>query len=183
METNSETVVFDDWTVRDLIHYKTRCKEYRCIFLIVNASFIVIIPGAFLAFFYSADVFFAVLPFSLIMFITTIVLYLEWSRLKNNHLIIKPMSIEITNLFNKVSVYEVNYKDCTLEIDKNYSRGRGILLTFIDRDGKKICTYEDTINTASYLGDPLTDWEKALISLGIPLVDKSYIFKNNLYGR
>lgn len=98
-------------------------------------------------------------------------------------MIIKPTSIEITNCFNKTITYNVNYKECSIELENDYLVFRSIKLTFIDAYGSKVCRYGDLINHPSYLGTPLNDWEKTLVSLGVPLVDKSCVFKNNLYQR
>lgn len=181
MQHNSEKVIFDDWIVRNPTYYKSRIKELK--FLIYMLLVVDVFVCVLFIFSLFEEFWYAFIPWIVIFLFTTIMLYLNWLNIKNRHLIIKPTSIEITNCFNKTITYNVNYKECSIELENDYLVFRSIKLTFIDAYGSKVCRYGDLINHPSYLGTPLNDWEKTLASLGVPLVDKSCVFKNNLYQR
>lgn len=174
MNKRSEMIVFDDWNVRDLQQYKSRIKDYKFLsYMFLVFDIVLLIAGCFNWYAFVGLFFLALVEFGV---------YLEWLKTKNYHLIIKENSIEITNRFKKTVVYDVDYSKCSLILTNNFARGGGIYLTFVDSNNKKICRYEDMINNASYLNNPLNSWEKGLKSLGIPIIDEQYIFKNNLHN-
>ena len=180
MSKSDEIVVYDDWNVRDQTHYNSICNTYKfLIYMCLFSTFIVIASLVYMLFAY-IDVWFAVVPVLALFIIADVEIYFKWLKVKKNHLVIKSSSIEITNLFNKTKEYIVNYKECELVLKPTFQRNNGIRLTFIDTNGRKVCTYVYMINKGSLLGFPLNDWEKALKSLGIRLIDKGYIFKNNI---
>lgn len=186
MKNNAEIIIFDDWAVRDQKQYKSIYKTYKFVlymFLIINI-FLFVLQLITLCF-YEWEVSLAVFVMLMIFSICDVFVYFGWLEIKHNHLIIKPYSIEITDKFNRTQVYFVNYKECELILYKDYhlTRRGGQILTFVDNNGRKVCRYIDVINTESILGNSLTEWEKALVSLGIPVVDKAYVFKNNLWGK
>ena len=180
MSKSDEIVVFDDWTVRNREYYVSRCNTYKFLFFMCLFFTLIIMACSVYMFFAYIDTWFATVPFLILFIIVDVSIYFEWLLVKNNHLVIKSSSIEITNLFNKTKEYIVNYKECELVLKPTFQIKNGIRLTFIDTSGRKVCTYVDMINKGSLLGFPLNDWEKALKSLGIRLIDKGYVFKNNI---
>ena len=106
----------------------------------------------------------------------SIVLLLDYWKVKNNHLVITKEAIYITNKYKETKEYLLDYKECTLEIRKSLKRGGGIWLKFYDKNGELLLKYEDMLNSPTMYGGRLLPWGEAIKSLQIPIVDK-----NNLY--
>nr|MDE6656855.1 hypothetical protein [Anaeroplasmataceae bacterium] len=104
--------------------------------------------------------------------------YLEWLKVKNNHLVITKKSIFITNRFKKKKEYKVDLSNCYLALKPSVKRGGGIWLQFYDNQDNFICDYEDVFNHASLYGEEPTRWEEAIKELNIPIIDVNEVIKN-----
>ncbi len=169
--TNSN-ILFDDWETRQEFSFKRRKKKYIICSFFVGFSLVVSI----LVMFFELAAIVAVV-ISLIVFI---IVYLEWLKIKNNHLIIKKNQIEITNRYNKTVIYELDINELVLELrhSLNYRSG-GIIMKFYDSQNNLIFKYEDMLNKASPFVCEKTNWEKSLESLGAKIIDNEEIIKNN----
>lgn len=167
----NNSILFDDWQMRPDGVLKYRKRAYT--FNLFSISVLLLFSGV--------GVFFALaLLMPLILAIITItIVFLEWQKVKNNHLIIKSNQIEITNRFHKTTIYKVHIHESTLELRHSFnSRSGGIIMKFYDAKGDLICKYEDMFNTAAPWGFEKTKWEKGLEGLGIEIIDTSGIIKN-----
>ena len=59
--------------------------------------------------------------FIILSLLALISIRLEWLKLKNNHLQLTKDAIYVTNRFNKINEYIVDYKECKLELKKQLS--------------------------------------------------------------
>ena len=121
---------------------------------------------------------FALILFFVLALIGLIVIWFEWLKIKNNHLIIKKDSIIITDRFNRSSVYNVSLSNLKIEIRHSINvKNGGIIMKFYDNNAL-VCKYKDMINIASSFGEEKTTWERKIKSLGIEIVDLSEVIKN-----
>ena len=169
MEDN--IILFDDWNIRRSNALKNRKKEYMISLIVIIILFFISFFGVFMHWMLVISL--------LISLIGLVSIYIEWLKVKNNHLIIEKNSIKITNRFNKTYSYDINFDDIILKITLPFNiRSGGIMLNFHNKSGKLICNYEDMLNYASSLGDEKTLWEEKILSLGIKIVDDQEIIKN-----
>ncbi len=169
MEDN--IILFDDWKTRHSDVLKNRKKEYMITLIALIFVVLISIIGLFFHW--------GLIIFLIINLIGMVSIYIEWLKVKNNHLIIENNRIMITNKFNKTYSYDINFDDIILKIKLSFNiRSGGIILEFHDKLGKLICKYKDMLNYASSLGDKKTLWEEKILSLGIKVVDEQEIIKN-----
>ena len=162
-------MVFDDWMYRNPDLLKHRRKDYFVCFISVWILGLVSIVGMFFSLYSVCCLFLAIY--------VNMGLLLEYLKVKNNHLIITKKAIYITNRFKRTKEYLLDYKECSLEIQKSVKRGGGIWLKFYDKNGKFLLKYEDMLNRPTMYGGKLLPWGEAIKSLQIPIEDK-----NNLYN-
>ena len=167
----NNSILFDDWQMRRDGVLKYRTRAYTISLFCISILFLVLSVGVF---FELA----LMIPLVLALIAITVV-FLEWQKVKNNHLIIKSNQIAITNRFNKTTIYKIHIHELTLELRHSFNRrSGGIILKFYDSKGNLICKYEDMLNTAAPWGLEKTKWEKSLEGLGIVIIDTSGIIKN-----
>ncbi|MBR6800165.1 MAG: hypothetical protein IKM61_00235 [Eubacteriaceae bacterium] len=171
MNNNNETILFDDRRVRTAGAFERRKRDYR---ICQTSLFILIVISAVCAF---LDPYAAIflLPFALFSYLSV---FLEWLKVKNNHLIIRSDRIEITDRFNKTTTCKINLEELILELQQPNARGRGILMKFYDSKHNLICQYEDMLNFAAPYGQEKTAWERSIEDSGIKIIDNGYVIKN-----
>ena len=168
MENN---ILFDDWEVRREGCFNRRKKDYNiasvcngvlCLFSVIG---IIFHWGYFV-------------PLALSS-IAYLVIWLEWLKIKNNHLVIRSNQIEVTNRFNKTAIYKIQVNELTIELRHSfYARSGGIILLFCNKDMRTIFKYEDMLNYAAPYGFEKTNWEKGIEKLGVKIIDRTEIIKN-----
>ena len=169
MENNN--VLFDDWQTRHEGSLNSRRRAYTVCIIFTSIWFSCSCVGAFFELALIAPI---VLSFGALA-----VVLLEWQKVKNNHLVIKGNQIEITNRFNKTTLYKIHIHELTLELRHSFNRrSGGIIMKFYDSKGNLICKYEDMINGAAPWGFEKTSWERSIEGLGIKIIDAEGIFKN-----
>lgn len=162
-----DKILFDDWKVREYNAYNNRKKDYFLPF--ISMIFLLVFSIVCCMFFERA-----LIMLFLLFLVCFICICLEWLKIKNNHLIIRNNQIEITNLFNKTHVYEVNIKELVLKIKRSFNRrSGGIILKFYDLNKNLICKYEDMLNYAMPYGEK-TEWQKAIKNLGFKIDGRGY---------
>lgn len=167
----NNSILFDDWQIRHDGVLKYRRRAYTFSLFCISILFLVLFVGVFFELF-------LMIPLVLAFIVITVV-FLEWQKVKNNHLIIKSNQIVITNRFNKTTIYKIHIHESTLELSHSFNRrSGGIIMKFYDSKGNLICKYEDMLNTAAPWGFEKTNWEKGLEGLGIEIIDTSGIIKN-----
>ena len=167
---NDTDIIFDDWKTRKENAFNLRCKDYIVSFIIC----IILLVLSFIMIFVE----FALILFFVLALIGLIVIWFEWLKIKNNHLIIKKDSIIITDRFNRSSVYNVSLSNLKIEIRHSINvKSGGIIMKFYDNNAL-VCKYKDMINIASSFGEEKTTWERKIKSLGIEIVDLSEVIKN-----
>ena len=163
-----EQIVFDDWLYRSPNVAKNRRKDYLLCCILIWILELMSIVGLFFSVYAC---------FALLLAIgTNIVLLFEYWKVKNNHLIITKEAIYITNKFKKTRKYLLDYKVCSLEIQRSVKRGGGIWLKFYDKNGKLLLKYEDMLNNPTMYGGKLLPWGEAIKSLQIPVIDKNDLY-------
>ena len=168
---NHSSVLFDDWAVRSEQEYNNRRRAYPIVISMILVFWLFFLV---LAIWEWAVVF--VLPVWTLVIVTV---FLEWLKVKNNHLVIKTDKIEITNRFNKTTIYNTHIHELSLVLTPSFDRrSGGIIMKFYNANGKLICKYEDMINRAAPWGHEQTIWEKSLKGLGIKIIDATGIIKN-----
>ena len=167
-ETFNGIAIFDDWDFRPTSLMKNRKKDYIICLIPIIILFIASVIATIFEWYLCI--------FIILSLLALISIWLEWLKLKNNHLQITKDTIYITNRFNKIKEYVVDYKECKLELKESVKRGGGIWLRFLDKNNKLICKYEDMINSPTMYGGKLLPWGQALKSLGITIIDKNEIF-------
>ena len=168
MENN---ILFDDWKVRREGIFNRRKKEYIICSVPIGSLFLISIIG--MIFTWECIVFLA------LSLITYLFLWLEWLKIKNNHLVIRSDQIEVTNRFNKTAIYKIQIDELTIELRHSFNaRSGGIILLFCDKDMRTIIKYEDMLNHAAPYGFEKTNWEKGLEKLGVKIIDQTEIIKN-----
>ena len=167
----NNNVLFDDWQTRCDGVLKRRREEYTLALICISVLFLGSCVGALFEL--------AVIAFLVISLIALTVLLLEWQKVKNNHLVIKNNEIEITNRFNKITIYKIHINELTLELSHSFNRrSGGIIMKFYDSKGNLICKYEDMLNRAAPWGFEKTSWERSIEELDIKIIDAEGIFKN-----
>lgn len=164
-------ILFDDWEVRPekaFEHSKNGCR-----LCIVVCSFGLTL-SIIITFFELGAI--AAVPLFLISVASV---YFQWLKVKNNHLIIKNNQIEVTDRYNKTVVYEVDINNLVLELRyRHHYRLTTLMMNFYDSENNLIFKYEDMFNHASGFGLEKTNWEKAIQSLGIKIIDNEEVIKN-----
>ena len=169
-----DNILFDDWKVRREGVFDRRKEEYTISFICVGVLWLFSVVG--MIFHWSLAIL-LVLPS-----ITHLFVWLEWLKIKNNHLVIRSDQIEVTNRFNKTAIYKVQINELTIELRPSFNvRSGGIILLFRDKDMRTIIKYEDMLNHAAMYGFEKTDWEKGLEKLGVKIIDRTEINKNKPY--
>ena len=169
MEKNN--VLFDDWQTRHEGAINSRKRAYTACMSFISILFL----GSCLGVIFELAL---VVPLVLSAIVFAVV-FLEWCKVKNNHLIIKHNEIQVTNRFNQTTYYKAQIHELTLESVYTLNRrSGGIVMKFYDTNGRLICKYEDIFNRAAPWGFEKTDWENHLERLGIKIVDTSGIIKN-----
>ena len=167
----ANSILFDDWQTRYAGAYKYRRRAYILSLICTGILLLVSLIGLFFEW-----AFIVLLAFSLVVLMSS---WLEWLKIKNNHLIIKPNQIEITNRFSKTTIYEISIDNLVLELRHSFNlRSGGIILKFYDSKNNFICKYEDMLNGAVPFGVPKSNWERSVESLGIKIIDNEWIIKN-----
>ena len=168
MENN---ILFDDWKVRQEGIFNRRKKDYNIGFICVGVLWLFSVVG--MIFHWSVAI------FLVLSSITYLFIWLEWLKIKNNHLVIRSDQIEVTNRFNKTAIYKVQINELAIELRPSFDqRSGGIILLFRDKDMRTIIKYEDMLNHAAMYGFEKTDWEKGLEKLGVKIIDQTEIIKN-----
>ena len=163
-------ILFDDWAVRPDNAFNRRKKDYCWVLAAVCTMLVFSIVALFFVW--------PVIIVFVLSLISLISIILEWCKIKNHHLIIKENQIEVTNRFNKTTVYKINIKNMSLDLHTALvRRGGGIKMIFFDSDSNLVCKYEDMLNRASLLGESKTDWEISIMALGIKIFDPQEIIK------
>ena len=166
----NKCILFDDWAVRSEAAFRNRKKVYFFCFACISFIIAVSVVGVFF------ELGLAVV-FGISLAVLTSVTF-EWLKVKYNHLIIRENQIEITNRFNRTTIYPINISGIFLELKRSLNRGGGIVMKFYNLKGNLICKYEDMLNEASFFGAEQSDWEKRITALGIQIKDPEQIFKN-----
>ena len=168
MENN---ILFDDWKVRQEGIFNRRKKDYNIGFICVGVLWLFSVVG--MMFHWSVAI------FLVLSSITYLFIWLEWLKIKNNHLVIRSNQIEVTNRFNKTAIYKVQINELAIELRRSFNaRSGGIILLFCDKDMHTIIKYEDMLNHAALYGLEKTNWEKGLEKLGVKIIDQTEIIKN-----
>lgn len=168
---NHSSVLFDDWAVRSEQAYNSRRRSYLIVMSMLLAFWLLFLVLTI----WEWEVVFVLPVWSLV--IATV--FLEWLKIKNNHLVIKTDKIEITNRFNKTRIYNIHIHELSLKLTPAFDRrSGGIVMKFYNANGKLTCKYEDMINSAAPWGCEQTIWEKSLKGLGIRIIDVTGIIKN-----
>ena len=166
-----KSLLFDDWSVRPEGVLKRRKIQYIFDFVIIGILFLLCVIGMF---FHLGCI--VLLVLSVIVYISIL---LEWLKIKNNHLIITKDQIEITNRFHKTKIYPLEIHESSIELRHSFDyRSGGIVMLFYDKNHQVICKYEDMFNHASPYGAKKTNWENALVNLGVKIIDPTEIIKN-----
>ena len=156
-------VVFDDWIYRPKNILTSIKKDYFLCFIPIwmftLISFVSVLFEIYLIFIFALAIF------------ANIVLVFQYLKIKNNHLVITDNSIYVTNRFNKTKKYDINYKECVLEIKKSIKRSGGIWMKLYDKNKKLLLKYEDMINTPTMYGGKLLPFGVAIKLLEIPIID------------
>ena len=169
MENNN--VLFDDWQTRPNGALNARRSAYTVCMTFISILFFGSCVGVIFEPAFIAPIFLSVITFS--------VVFLEWCKVKNNHLVIKNNQIDITNRFNKTTTHIIHVHELTLELRHSINRrSGGIIMKFYDAKGNLICKYEDMFNRTAPWGSKKTNWENNLERLGIKIIDVSGIIKN-----
>ena len=164
-------ILFDDWNVRCNGIFNRRKKEYHICSVSIGSLFLISIIG--MMFHWASIVFLAL---SLIAYL---VIWLEWLKVKNNHLVIRQDQIEVTNRFNKTTIHKIQINELVVELRHSFNqRSGGIIVSFYDKDKHMILKYEDMLNRAAPYGFEKTNWEKGLENLGVEIIDPTEIIKN-----
>ena len=167
----NNNVLFDDWQTRCDGMLKHRRVEYTVCLIFISILFSCSCVGAFFEL--------ALIAAIVLSFGALAVVLLEWQKIKNNHLVIKSNQIEITNRFNKTTLYKIHIHELTLELRHSFNRrSGGIIMKFYDSKGNLICKYEDMLNRAAPWGFEKTSWERSIEGLGIKIIDAEGIIKN-----
>ena len=103
-----DDILFDDWKLRRENAFKNRKREYIVVSILLGILLFLSIAALFFEFY--------LLIWLPIVLISILSGWLEWLKIKNNHLIIKNNQIEITNRFNKTKIYNVARVDERYEI-------------------------------------------------------------------
>ena len=168
MENN---ILFDDWKVRREGIFNRRKKDYNISFICVGVLCLFSAIG--ITFHWSCAI------FLVLSSIAYLFIWLEWIKIKNNHLVIWSNQIEVTNRFNKTAIYKVQINELAIELRRSFDARRGgIILLFCDKDMRTIIKYEDMLNHAALYGFEKTNWEKGLEKLGVKIIDQTEIIKN-----
>ena len=167
----NKNILFDDWSVRAKGVLKHRKNQYIVISVLIGILFVLSVIGMF---FHLGCI--VPLVLSVIVHISSL---LEWLKIKNHHLIIKKDKIEITNRFHKTKIYPLEVHELTIKLRHSFNyRSGGIVMLFYDKNRQVICKYEDMFNHASPYGAKKTNWENALVNLGVKIMDPTEIIKN-----
>ncbi len=170
-EMPNTNILFDDWQTRCDGVLKQRRRAYTFSLISVSILFLASLVGVFFEL--------AIIAPLVISLIALIVVLLEWLKLKDNHLVMKSNQIEITNRFNKTTIYKIHIHELTLDLRHSFNhRSGGIIMEFHDSKGNQICKYEDMLNRTAPWGFEKTSWERSLQGLGIKITDAGGIFKN-----
>lgn len=170
-KTEDNVILFDDWAVRRANAFKRRKLD----------SVICAVPIAFLALFSVFVMVFITFSAIFILALALVValcVWMQWLKIKNNHLIIMKDLVIITDRFGREKRYPILLGQCRLLLRHSYDRSGGIWLKFYDQEDRLICKYEDMLNHASGYGLEQTDWEKALKALNIKIDNQYWVFKN-----
>ena len=168
MENN---ILFDDWEVRREGNFNRRKKAYNIASVCIGVLCLFSVIGMTFHWFCAISL---VLSSIIYLFI-----WLEWLKIKNNHLVIRSNQIEVTNRFNKTAIYKIQIDELTIELRHSFNaRSGGIILLFCDKDMRTIIKYEDMLNHAALYGFEKTNWEKGLEKLGVKIIDQTEIIKN-----
>ena len=168
MENN---ILFDDWEVRREGNFNRRKKDYNIASVCIGALCLFSVIGMTFHWFCAISL--------VLSSITYLFIWLEWLKIKNNHLVIGSNQIEITNRFNKTAIYKIQIDELTIELRHSFNaRSGGIILLFCDKDMRTIIKYEDMLNHAAPYGFEKTNWEKGLEKLGVKIIDQTEIIKN-----
>ena len=167
---NNDNIKFDDWITRYPKALEKRRKDY----------IICEIPLISMCLFSTIFMFFefAFVVVLILFIIVTVVVYLEWLKVKNNHLVIRTNQIEITNRFSKKVIYNIDYNNLKIKLERSCKRGGGILLSFYDSNFNYITRYEDMLNYPTPYGEKRNCWEETIKTLGLEIIDNSEIIKN-----
>lgn len=164
-------ILFDDWKVRREGIFNCRKKEYGVCFVCIGGLCLLSVIGMI---FHWSCVVFLVLSSVVYLFV-----WLEWLKIKNNHLVIKSNQIEVANRFNKTTIYKCQGDELAIELRHSFNRrSGGILMLFYDKDKRIVFKYEDMLNQAAPYGLEKTNWEKGLENSGIKIMDPMEIIKN-----
>ena len=164
-------ILFDDWKVRREGILNRRKKDYNIVSVLIGV--VCLFSAIGMAFHWSYAILLVWLS------ITYLFIWLEWLKIKNNHLVIRSNQIEVTNRFNKTAIYKVQINELAIELRRSFNaRSGGIILLFCDKDMRTIIKYEDMLNHAALYGFEKTNWEKGLEKLGVKIIDQTEIIKN-----
>ena len=163
-----QQVIFDDWSYRHENSLKNRKKDYIICAIPLSMLMLISLVGIFFSLY-------SLIAFMLSIGVNLAIIF-EYLKVKNNHLIITEKIISVTNRFNVTKNFEVDYKDCSLEVKPSIKRSGGLWLKFFDKNGKLLLKYEDMLNTPTMYGGKLLPWGEAIKSLQIPIIDKSNLF-------
>ena len=163
-----EYIIFDDWSLRPNGVTEQRKKDYL----------LCLIPLCFLNLFSLVLCFFYLAPlvFFIISLIALAILFFEYLKLKNAHLVITEEAFYVTNRFGKTKKYLLSYKNCSIVLAQSAKRGGGIWLKFYDQNKTLIFRYEDMLNIPALHNGQLTSYGKALSILQIPIQDPNDLF-------
>lgn len=168
MENN---ILFDDWEVRREGNFNRRKKDYTIASVCIGVFCLFSVIGMTFHWFCAISL--------VLSSITYLFIWLEWLKIKNNHLVIRSNQIEVTNRFNKTAIYKIQIDELTIELRHSFNaRSGGIILLFCDKDMRTIIKYEDMLNHAAPYGFEKTNWEKGLEKLGVKIIDQTEIIKN-----
>ena len=125
MENN---ILFDDWKVRQEGIFNRRKKDYNIGFICVGVLWLFSVVG--MMFHWSVAI------FLVLSSITYLFIWLEWLKIKNNHLVIRSNQIEVTNRFNKTAIYKNLFDELFVAIDDFYILPFGDLMSKHNRKNK-----------------------------------------------
>ena len=130
-------ILLDDWKVRCDGVFNRRKKEYHICSICIGSLCLISIIG--MMFHWASIVFLAISS------IAYLVIWFEWLKVKNNHLVIRRDQIEVTNRFNKTTIHKIQIDELVMELRHSFNqRSGGIIVSFCNKDKHMIFKYEDT---------------------------------------
>lgn len=165
----NDDVLFDDWATRDPAVYARQKRVYAFSLVAIGVSLLIPVIASF---------FFVYLLIVVLLIAPGFFGFLyEFLRFKNGHLKIYKDKIVVVNAFKKEKVIPYVKEETSLMLTATI-RSYDIVMSFLV--GKKvIAEYKDYVNCASMYQEPKTAWEIGIKALGLKIIDRQEIIKND----